>query len=315
MKQINTVSLIGLGAIGASYGSRLHDLLGSSFKVVADSERIKKYEKSGLTVNGQGYQFHYVTPEEKAEPADLVIIAVKNAQLSEAIEGIRNHIGPDTIILSLLNGISSEEEIQAATSNQHILYSMCVEIAAAKENDAVDYSHIGRICFGERDKTVSDDVLAVKALFEKADIPYEIPEDIWHTIWAKFMFNVGINQTSAVLKAPYRVFQQIPAAHEWMEQAMYEVVAISERCGVHLTDEDVQMYRPVLERLAPEGQTSMLQDILAERKTEVEHFAGKVCEMGKKYHIPTPVNDQLFEMIHIMEEMARTGNRAIPSLK
>jgi len=311
MTQINSVSLIGLGAIGASYGSRFHDFLGDSFQVVAEPARIKKYKEQGISVNGKEYHFNYIAPDENTNPADLVIIAVKNAQLKEAIDNIQNHIGPDTIILSLLNGISSEEEIAAATGNEHLLYSMCVEIAAKKVNRDVHYSNIGRICFGERDKTISDDVLAVKELFENANIPYEVSEDIWHTIWAKFMFNVGINQTSAVLRSPYRVFQQIPAAHEWMEKAMYEVVAISEKVGVNLTEKDVQLYRPVLERLDPEGQTSMLQDILLERKTEVEHFAGKVCELGRKFNVPTPVNDQLFKMIHIMEEMARTENRPV----
>ena len=100
------------------------------------------------------------------------------------------------------------------------------------------------------------------------------------------MFNVGINQTSAVLQAPYGIFQNIPAAHKWMESAMYEVVAISEKVGVHLTEEDIKQYRPILNKLSPKGKTSMLQDIEAERKTEVEYFAGKVCELGKRIQCP-----------------------------
>ncbi len=118
------------------------------------------------------------------------------------------------------------------------------------------------------------------------------------------MINVGINQTSAVLKAPYGVFQKLPVAYEWVEAAMYEVVVLSEKAGVFLTEEDVKKFWPILNHLSPEGKTSMLQDIEAGRKTEVDYFAGKVCELGKKYQVPTPVNDQLYKMIHIIEEMA-----------
>lgn len=305
MNRIKTVSLIGLGAIGAAYGSKLHELLGDSLTVVANADRIKRYEKSGIVVDGKTYHFHYVTPEADAVPADLVIIAVKNGELQQAIQDAKKHIGPNTIIISLLNGISSEEEIYEATRNEHILYSMCVEIDAVRTGNEVRFSSIGKICYGEKEQTISDDVLAVKHLFDEAAIPYEISENIWRTLWWKFMFNVGINQTSAVLRAPYRIFQQIPSAHQWMESAMYEVVALSEKVGVHLTKEDVERFRPILNNLSPDGKTSMLQDVEAERKTEVEYFAGKVCELGKKYGVPTPVNEQLYKIIHIIEEMQK----------
>src|SRR3954464_13027421 len=110
MKKINTVSLVGLGAIGAAYGSKLHDSLKDSFQVVANEERIQKYRKNGMQINNQVYHFNYITSETVKKPADLVIFSVKNAELPQAIQDVKHHVGPDTIILSLLNGISSEDE-------------------------------------------------------------------------------------------------------------------------------------------------------------------------------------------------------------
>jgi 2-dehydropantoate 2-reductase len=305
MKKIETVSLVGLGAIGAAYGSKLQKVLKESFRVVANANRIKKYQENRFEINGQTHQFHYITPETKTEPSDLVIIAVKNAELPQAINDIKYHVGPDTIILSLLNGISSEEELASVYGSNQIIYSMCVGIDAVRNNHHIQFSSIGKICFGEKDRSRSENVQAVQNLFEATGIPYEISNDIWHTLWWKFMFNVGINQTSAVLKAPYRVFQQIPSAHEWMESAMYVVVALSEKVGVALTEEDVKQFRPILHNLSPDGKTSMLQDVEAGRKTEVEYFAGKVCELGRKYQVPTPINDQLYTIIHVIEETAK----------
>ncbi|WP_068677428.1 ketopantoate reductase family protein [Oceanobacillus sp. Castelsardo] len=308
MRSIQTVSLVGLGAIGAIFGKKLQNYLGDKFQVIVNKERMERYQKTGITINGEKQKFHYITPDTEVEPADLVIIATKNAELKQAIVDARNHIGKDTIILSLLNGISSEEEIYDATENEHILYSMTYQNDPIRHKQEINYQHMGLICFGEKNGSLSEDVLAVKDLFDRAEVPYEIPKDVWHVIWAKFMFNVAVNQISAVLKAPYSNFQKIPELKEWMEFAMYEVVALSKEVGVNLTDKDVHQYRPILQNLSPNGKTSMLQDIEANRKTEVEFFAGKVCELGKKYSVPTPINDQLYKMIHIMEEMAKLNN-------
>lgn len=304
MKKIETVSLIGLGAIGTAYGSRLHDSLNESFKVVASEERIKKYQNNRIIVNGSDYDFHYMSPEEKANPADLVIFACKNDDLPQAMNDIKHHVGPDTIILSLLNGISSEEDIYSFYENQHILHSICVKIDAVRENNETIFSTLGWIEYGDSKNTSSDDVLSVQALFDRVGIPYKISDNILHSMWWKFMVNVGINQTSAVLKAPYGVFQSVPSAYEWVESTMREVAVLSQKTGINLTEEDIKRFWPIISNMSPTGKTSMLQDVEAGRKTEVEYFAGTVCQLGEKYNLPTPINDQLYRMIRIIEQMA-----------
>ncbi|WP_233549497.1 ketopantoate reductase family protein [Lysinibacillus yapensis] len=117
------------------------------------------------------------------------------------------------------------------------------------------------------------------------------------------MVNVGINQTSAILRAPYNVFQSVPSSYEWAEATMREVVALSQKIGANLTEEDVASFRPILHNMSPNGKTSMLQDVEAGRKTEVEYLAGTVIELGKKYGVSTPINEQLYKIIRIMEDM------------
>ena len=115
------------------------------------------------------------------------------------------------------------------------------------------------------------------------------------------MINAGINQASAVLGAPYSVFQRSGDARELMESAMREVMAIAQAAGVHLSEADITNWNLFLSSLSPDGKTSMLQDIEARRKTEVEMFAGKVIELGKEYGIPTPVNQTLYRVIKVIE--------------
>ncbi|MFD1705553.1 ketopantoate reductase family protein [Siminovitchia sediminis] len=313
MKRIESVSLIGLGAIGAAYGSKLHELLKDSFRVVANEERVNRYQSHGVKVNGKVYHFNCVPADAKVEPADLVIFSVKNADLSQAMKDIQHHIGSDTIILSLLNGISSEEEIYSVFKSEHILHSMSVEIDAVRKGDDTRFSTLGRVEFGDQHNVRSEDVLAVRDLFERAGIDYVISDNILHTMWWKFMINVSINQTSAVLNAPYGVFQTLPSAYDWAKSVMREVVALSQKTGANLTEADIDRFWPVLNHLSPEGKTSMLQDIEAGRKTEVDYFGGTVCKLGEKYDVPTPINEQLTKIIHIIEEKAACTNKGVPA--
>lgn len=116
------------------------------------------------------------------------------------------------------------------------------------------------------------------------------------------MMNVGINQTSAILKAPYGVFQKITEARELMESACREVLRVSEKAGISLSEEDIARYFEIIASLSPEGKTSMLQDVEAGRKTEVEIFAGTVIELGRRYGVETPINRVLFQMIRTLEQ-------------
>jgi 2-dehydropantoate 2-reductase len=148
---------------------------------------------------------------------------------------------------------------------------------------------------------LSQYLLFVRA-FDGAGIVTEIPIDMMRMSWWKFMVNVGVNQASAVMRAPYGVLQSSPDARALMETLMRETIVLAQHVGVNLGEQDLEEWNAVLRSLSPEGKTSMLQDIEAGRKTEVEIFAGKVVELGKTYGIPTPVNQTLLSIIHVLEQ-------------
>lgn len=304
MKDIKRISVVGLGAIGGAYASRLYNENPEALRVIANRERISRYKKQGFIINDKKYDFNYISPEEKTEPADLIIVAVKYHQLNQAIEDMRNQVGPDTTIISLMNGINSEEIIGKEYGMDKLLYGLCVAIDGVREGNKIQYTNIGKIIFGDKKNLeYTPRIKAIKVLFDNANIPCEIPEDMMRALWWKFMINVGINQVSAILKAPYGVFHNIKEARELMEAAMYEVIDLSKKIEVNLEQKDIQKFIDLMMTLSPDGKTSMHQDIEAGRKTEVEMFAGVVCELGKKHGVATPINENLFKMIKTLEQM------------
>lgn len=309
MKVIKHVCLIGLGAVGAAFASIFYEKDPNSLQIIVDEERRARYEHDGIHINGQRYDFQYVVPSEAAQPADLILIAVKGVQLQEAITSMRPFVGPETILLSLLNGITSEMDLAETFGSEKVLHGFCVATDAIREHTSIRFRNHGKIVFGDHFNPRSEKVQAVKILFDETGIPYQIPQDILRELWWKFMMNVGINQVSAILRAPYGVFSRVEEARELLFMASREVLPLAWKEGVNLTEKDIEGFIPIFERLSPESKTSMLQDVEAGRKTEVESFSATVMALGRKHGIPTPVNDILFRMIRSLEKTYPTAGK------
>ncbi|OLO38148.1 2-dehydropantoate 2-reductase [Alkalihalophilus pseudofirmus] len=301
--EIKKVSIIGLGALGILFGRHLTKKMPKGdLKIIADLERIKKYETDGVYCNGELCHFQYVTPEQSSEPADLLIFAVKYDGLNNAIQAVKNHVGERTIMISLLNGIKSEAIIGQTYGFENILYSVAQGMDAVKEGNELTYDNIGMICFGEQKPgSISDKVKSVATFFDKMEIPYEIDPNMDKRLWGKLMTNVGVNQTVAVYRSNYGEIQKEGQARETMIAAMREVIALSEKAGIHLTEADLNYWLSVLDALSPEGKPSMAQDVEAGRLSEVDLFSGTVLELGEKYGVPTPVNNELYQRIKKIE--------------
>jgi len=303
MTAIKKVSIIGTGAIGATFASTIHNQIGDDLRIIASGERYNRYKKNGFIINDKNYDFNYVKPEESVEKADLLLIAVKYHHLDQVNKDIKNHVGENTIILSLLNGIDSEEIISQYYDMNQILYSLVFKIDATRDGNKITHSLPGTIAFGEKNNEVySEKVKKVKDFFDTAGVNYEIPEDMIKKMWWKFMVNVGINQSSAILKAPYGVFQASDEALELLKDTMREVIILANVLGIDLDEPDMDVFIDLLLKLSKDGKTSMLQDVLAKRKTEVEMLAKVVCDLGNDHNLKLPINDMMYKMIKVIED-------------
>lgn len=301
--EIKTVSIVGLGALGVLFGNHLSKHMPKgALQIVADSERIERYRRDGIYCNGERCDFEYVAAEDTGATADLIIIAVKYDGLEGAIEAVKNKVGPETIILSLLNGITSERIIGEAFGAEKVLFSVAQGMDAVKVGSSLSYVNMGQICFGGDESGVQNEkVYAVKRFFEKTELPHELVFVMQKKLWSKFMLNVGVNQAAAVYGCDYGGIQKQGDARATMIAAMREVMQLSEKEGYPLTEEDLDYWLEVLSKLSPNGKPSMRQDIEARRKSELELFSGTVLELGKKHGIPCPINQMLYDTIKEIE--------------
>lgn len=300
MKEIKNVLICGLGAIGTIYAEKIQKLSSENLKILVDEKRLDRYLKNPIIFNGKELNFNYILPCEKNFKADLIIIATKYDGLFDAISNIENSVGENTVILSLLNGITSEKYIIQRYGAEKVLYSYFIGHSAVREGRKITQDGVNKIVFGHPD--VSDNIKRVKSFFDKAEINYEIPDDIIYSMWLKFMLNVSSNQTSALFGFTFKQMKQNAKCMKLILNLMQEVKAVAKAERVKNPDKMIDDAIKIFNTMSPNGKTSMLQDIEAGRKTEVDIFAGTVCEYGQKYQIPTPYNKIIKELIEIKQE-------------
>lgn len=301
MKEIKKVILCGLGAIGTIYADKLEKYDAKNLKVLVDESRYERYSKNPVIFNGRALNFEYVLPSEEDFKADLIILATKFAGLKDAIKNIKNFVKEDTVILSLLNGVTSEDIIADVYGKDKMLYSYFIGHSSVRFGNSVTHDDVNTIVFGA-ENNLGENVVAVKNFFDKVGINYKIPDDIKRSMWLKFMLNVSANQPTAILRMTFGDMFENTHFMKFAESIMREVQSVAKAEGIQNTETMVDEALKHLKTMTPEGKTSMLQDVEAGRKTEVDMFAGTVIELGKKHGISTPYNKILREMIGIIEE-------------
>ncbi len=301
--EIRNVAIVGAGALGVMFGSHIARTLGRDrIFLVADEERIARYRTEGIYCNDVKEDFCYAVPGDDSKKADLVIFSTKYMALPQAIEEVRAQIHGETIFISLINGIVSEEMIGRAYGTDRVIGCIAQEMDSVKKGNRFCYKSMGVLVIGNFSGRCDEKLTALEAFLNEAGINYRESAHIEYDMWNKLMFNTGINQISAVFDLTYGGVAEDEKARKTMIAAMEEAKAVAACRGILLGEEEIDRWMKVLERLTPDSMPSMRQDTLAGRPTEVELFAGTLRRIGRENGVPTPVNDWLYDQIRSIED-------------
>lgn len=293
------ITIIGMGALGILYGDIITASLGrDAVTFLADEQRIRKYRREGVYCNGVKCDFQI---SSQAKPADLLLFAVKGNALSDAMKAAEHAVGEDTVILSLLNGISSEEILAGHFPKGHIIHCIAQGMDAVKLQNKLTYSYKGELRIGTPNPALKPFLAQTAEILKSANVPCTVEDDIVHRLWGKWMLNVGVNQVVMVTEGTYGTVQKPGEARDMMIAAMEEVRMLSERAKTGVTREDLTFYVNLLDSLNPEGMPSMRQDGISHRYSEVDLFAGTVIRKAADYGLSVPVNQMLYKKVKELE--------------
>ncbi len=297
MDKIRKVIIYGLGSIGSIFAVQISKYKEIETKVLIDEERYNRYKKEPTIFNNEPYIFNYILPSYTNFKADLIIIATKNAGLKSAIRDIENFIQDNTIIISLLNGITSEEEIAKIYGSNKVITSFYIGHSSIRDGRNIKQDGIYKIVVGITKEQENNKLKRLIDFFERTKINYEVSKQIENEYWKKFIINVGINQLSAVTGLTLKEIKKDKKLTILLKGIMKEAENIAAVCNIK---EHAKIYKEAEKFLLEEiddAFPSMLQDIIAKRETEVDIFAGTIIKLGEKYNIETPLNKDIYKII------------------
>jgi 2-dehydropantoate 2-reductase len=305
------VLVVGAGAVGGYFGALLvrggHDVV-----FVARGANLAALRASGLHVELGGEAIHLAAPSAVEDPAaapppDLVLVCVKSYDTPAVAAALRPAVRPQTIVLSLQNGVENEDVLAAACGLPPLMLALTQIGVALTAPGVVRFSGRGNILFGEPDGRDSARARAVHAALVQAGIPSEVRADIRVAVWEKLAWNAGFNAVTTITRGTVAEVLALPATRDLVVAAMEEVDAVATALGVPVRR--WRTARVVADSIAalPDFQTSMLQDLLRGRRLEYDAINGAVVRAAERTGVPAPANRTLLALLARLDPGARGG--------
>lgn len=299
------IAVIGAGAMGSLYGGYLSKVIPEVYLVDIWKEHIEEINKNGLIIEDNKENLvtypKAVNNIESIGSVDLAIVFVKSFLTGKAIDMNRRLLGPNTLVLSLQNGYGNIEEIGKYVNVNNIIAGTTAHGANVLCPGKIIHGGIGATHIGWVNNKSDERIEEVASILREAGFETIVSNNVLELIWSKLIINIGINPLTALLKVRNGELIKQQEIKDIMTLAIIEGVKVARATGVNF-NEDV-MINKVMEvaKATGENKSSMLQDILNNRKTEIAMINGAIVNEGVKYHIDTPVNLVLSNLVKAME--------------
>ena len=306
MKQI---LMVGAGAVGGFFGAQFAKA-NLSVSFLLRPKTLAAVKQNGLTIrSAQGsFTVHPPAasdPRELAKP-DLIILSVKAYDLDEVLTQIEPVLTDRTVILTLQNGVDTEDRIVARFHRDCVVGGIAYIYSKIAAPGVIDHYKKGAVAIGELMGHHSTRLLAIADLFKQAGIPCQLTDDIRRSKWEKMCWNCVFNPLTVMIDDKVAKALDHPEMLRVIHQIVEEVMAVAATVKVPLAaDMADKVVRWTSE--IRDIHTSMYDDWKAGRPTEIDFLNGYVAKIGRKFGIPTPLNDMLTAVIKTITEQDQTG--------
>jgi 2-dehydropantoate 2-reductase len=291
------ISVIGAGALGTFYAAMMA-ASGQDVTLVC-RERDVLILREGLTVAGAMEVTAKPAVSSKPVLSDVVFVTVKSYDVAAAVEGLP--LNPGTIVVIVHNGLGADEEAVSILGPCHVATGVSYCGVTFLEPGKVRVAGYAETLLGAVDKSVRDRLDLPLYALTRAGLKAGIVEDICAAQWRKMFTNVGINAATAIIGMPNGALLEVPELKALVTAAVTEAAAVAAMAGIKPDVDPVALTSRVIGGTAS-NRSSMLQDFERGKRTEIDALNGYVCELGRKYGVPTPVNETLTALVKGIEK-------------
>jgi 2-dehydropantoate 2-reductase len=290
------IAIIGAGGVGGTFGAALHRS-GQDVWFLARGPHLAAMRDRGLRIVGPRGDFHLTNVKatnqpEEIGPVAVALLTVKLWDLEETLKGLQPLIAPDTVVLTLQNGVDAPQRAAEAIGAGHVAAGSCfVNARIAEPGLIVQSSEAQAIVAG----MLTGDSTAILERFaaacRAAGIDLDVTTAPLDALWEKFLQLVPISAMTALLRRPIGAVREDADSWGRFLQILHETVLVGRATGARITPEVVDRRVAYVSNLPYDATSSMATDLLRGRRLELPWLSGRVTELGRHHGIPTPAND------------------------
>jgi len=289
------IAIMGSGGVGGYFGARLA-AAGNDVTFIARGAHLEAINNRGLRVQSPHGDIHIHPARASDDPAavgevDVVLFATKLYDTESAGELCKSLIGADTAVISLLNGVDSEERLSRILDREHVVGGVArISADIAEPGVIAHHSTFASLEFGELDGSLSIRLQKFLSTAEESHIKAQLCDDIGAAIWQKFIMLASFSAITALTRLPAGPIRDNPQTWKLMEAAAHETGAVARARGVQLGENAVDDIVRVMHGLPDAMKSSMLMDLERGKRLELEWLSGAVCRLGREAGVDTPVH-------------------------
>ena len=293
------IAVMGSGGTGGYFGGLLARA-GEEVTFIARGAHLEALRMRGLTVKSRlagefALPVRATDSPEEVGPVDLILFCVKTYDTDTAAESIRPLIGPDTMLLSLQNGVENAERIAQIAGHESGLGAAAYVVSATEAPGVVaQTAGPGNIVFGELAGGMSERTERLHGVLQGAEIAAEVHPDVRIAIWQKFLFICAFSGVTALTRVPIGSVLADRVTHALFRGTLEEVEAVARSGGIELPADCVEQALATAAAVEPWGRGSMYHDLAHRLRLELEALNGEVVRRGRENDIQTPLNFAIY---------------------
>lgn len=301
------IAIIGSGAMGSLYGGILAENGHDVYFIDVFKDHVEAINKRGLCIvkdNKERFikNAKAVVDSSSIGVVDLAIVFVKSTITDIAIEGNKNIIGKDTIVLTLQNGLGNIEKINKVVDRTQIIVGTSANGASFIEPGKIRHSGHGGTVLGEISGEKTNRIKKIHEIMDLEELGNaKVSGSVMSLIWEKLIVNCGINPLTALTNLKNGELLENRESEEILEMVVAEAIEVAKRSNINLSFDNADYCKEVC-RATSENQSSMLSDVLNKRRTEIMNINGAIVRIGEELGIDTPYNKVMTNLILLKEK-------------
>ena len=303
------IAIVGAGAMGCLYGAKLSAIpTNEVYLLDVWMDHVDAINNQGLMMEEQGEFIKYDKVKATSEAdgivfCDLAIVFVKSTLTGEAVKSNRAVFGPNTIALTLQNGLGNIDIISGEIGSNNVIAGTTAHGATMLSPGKMRHAGSGKTIIGELQGNISTRIENIAQILIEAGLDTDISDNVLGLVWDKLLVNVGINGLTGITQLHNGELLNYPEIEELLEAAVKEAEKVAMAKGITLSFPDPVAHTKQVCIATAANKSSMLQDILNHKQTEIDMINGAIVREGAVVGVATPVNMVLTNLIRYFQKL------------